>query len=332
MRDGQPDGSTNLHAIGHPSGGPHTIVGAGVGLKLNSHAVDQVPDRQHAPYRVILQILLVVGGEVSPIPILRMPWVLLRTAIVAIPFVFGQPHFLVGAVSIMHFLDLFEDLVDLSFHFSRVRIIPPLHPGLLAWQHRPVHRGANNLLRLLEVVFQVDRSERLILPNRVESTTRVIGQPLDHKANPQQLLHGGLILPMIDASKSDLAPTVPQHPLRLQQGLGQIADHKGELLIRRLLLVPGRHLACIELIENILPVQSIGAVGNGARQIFEIEVRFCRDRIVAVVAVVLEKALNGIRRTHRLRSGFRARQARSDQHQGGRPDRNAHGAGNRRKK
>ena len=158
---------------------------------------------------MVLEVVAVVVREVSSIPILGMSWVFFRTAVVAIPFVFSQPHFLVGAVGIMHFLDLFENLVDLFFHLSRVRKILPYHFDLLPWQHRPVHRGADDLLRLREVILQVDRTERLILPDGVEPSTWVIGQPVGHDAYTEQLLHGRLIFPAIEPPKRNLPTSVP---------------------------------------------------------------------------------------------------------------------------
>ena len=66
-----------------------------------------------------------------------------------------------------------------------------------------------DLLRLREVILQVDRTERLILPNCVEPSTWVIGQPVGHDAYTEQLLHGRLIFPTIESPKRNLPTSVP---------------------------------------------------------------------------------------------------------------------------
>ena len=50
-----------------------------------------------------------------------------------------------------------------------------------------------------------------------------------------------------------------------------------------------RHLARVELVENILPVQSVGTVADRTREVCEVQISLGRIGIVAVVAVGLEE-------------------------------------------
>jgi hypothetical protein len=76
------------------------------------------------------------------------------------------------------------------------------------------------------------------------------------------------------------------------QRLGEIAHHLSQFLFARLLFFLRGHLARVELIEDVLPVQRIGVIGDGTRQAFEVEVGLGRIRIMAAVAVGFEEGFD----------------------------------------
>ena len=166
--------------------------------------------------------------------------------------------------------------------------------GLGFWG-RALHRLAGDLLGPFEITEHLRLVEKQRAADAVEALGLAVGRQLAlqllHKirVEPEQVAHRVRVFLPVQPSHQDASARHARLALRVLQIRAHPLHHgKGRLGIRPRLVL-GRHLAAVDLIDDLMPVVSRGALEEIRAQFIDAEARLRLLRIMAGVAVLFQK-------------------------------------------